>query len=381
MRSSIQVVLLFYLIIFIIDGFAQDSLPLRDSTDFEFTVERTVKHTPVKSQDSTGTCWVFSTLSFLESEMLRMGKGEVDLSEMFVVRHLYPEKAMNYFRLHGRGTFGEGGLSHDVLASIEKYGIVPEIIYPGNKSPEGIHSHFEMVAILKAMLDAVISQKNEHRTSLWKNAFLAVLDSYLGQPPVEFDYKTKSYNPLTFSQQYLDLDFTNYVELTSFLHHPYYRKFRLEIPDNWSCNSDYFNITLDELEAVVDFALQNGYSVVWDGDVGDEYYADKQKGYATVPLDEPNKGIQEEKEITAEMRQEKFDSFEATDDHLMHLVGTAHDQHGRKFYLVKDSWYANTPYRGYIYLSRSYFRLKTIAIMVHKEGVPEQIKKKLDWKN
>ena len=381
MRPLIQVVLLFYLIIFIIDGFAQDSLTLRDSTDFEFTVERTVKHTPVKSQDSTGTCWVFSTLSYLESEMLRMGKEEVDLSEMFVVRHLYPEKAMNYFRLHGRGTFGEGGLSHDVLASIEKYGIVPEIIYPGNKSPEGIHSHFEMVAILKAMLDAVISQKNEHRTVLWKNAFLAVLDSYLGQPPVEFVYKIKSYNPLTYSQQYLDLDFTNYVELTSFLHHPYYQKFRLEIPDNWSYNSDYFNITLDELEAMVDFALQNGYSVVWDGDVGDEYYADKQKGYATVPLDEPNKGIQEEKEITAEMRQEKFDSFETTDDHLMHLVGTAHDQHGRKFYLVKDSWYANTPYRGYIYLSRSYFRLKTIAIMVHKEGVPEQIKKKLDWKN
>jgi len=381
MRPLIQVVLLFYLIIFIIDGFAQDSLTLRDSTDFEFTVERTVKHTPVKSQDSTGTCWVFSTLSYLESEMLRMGKEEVDLSEMFVVRHLYPEKAMNYFRLHGRGTFGEGGLSHNVLASIEKYGIVPEIIYPGNKSPEGIHSHFEMVAILKAMLDAVISQKNEHRTVLWKNAFLAVLDSYLGQPPVEFVYKIKSYNPLTYSQQYLDLDFTNYVELTSFLHHPYYQKFRLEIPDNWSYNSDYFNITLDELEAMVDFALQNGYSVVWDGDVGDEYYADKQKGYATVPLDEPNKGIQEEKEITAEMRQEKFDSFETTDDHLMHLVGTAHDQHGRKFYLVKDSWYANTPYRGYIYLSRSYFRLKTIAIMVHKEGVPEQIKKKLDWKN
>lgn len=381
MRPLIQVVLLFYLIIFIIDGFAQDSLPLRDSTDFEFTVERTVKHTPVKSQDSTGTCWVFSTLSFLESEMLRMGKEEVDLSEMFVVRHLYPEKAMNYFRLHGGGTFGEGGLSHDVLASIEKYGIVPEIIYPGNKSPEGIHSHFEMVAILKAMLDAVISQKNEHRTVLWKNAFLAVLDSYLGQPPVEFVYKTKSYNPMNYSQQYLDLDFTNYVELTSFLHHPYYQKFRLEIPDNWSYNSDYFNITLDELEAMVDFALQNGYSVVWDGDVGDEYYADKQKGYATVPLDESNKGIQEEKEITAEMRQEKFDSFETTDDHLMHLVGTAHDQHGRKFYLVKDSWYANTPYRGYIYLSRSYFRLKTIAIMVHKEGVPEQIKKKLDWKN
>src|SRR4030042_3222029 len=143
--------------------------------------------------------------------MLRMGKEEVDLSEMFVVRHLYPEKAMNYFRLHGRATFGEGGLSHNVLASIEKYGIVPEIIYPGNKSPEGIHSHFEMVAILKAMLDAVISQKNEHRTVLWKNAFLAVLDSYLGHPPVEFVYKIKSYNPLTYSQQYLDLDFTNYV--------------------------------------------------------------------------------------------------------------------------------------------------------------------------
>jgi bleomycin hydrolase len=369
---------IFSIIVSVIDLSAEEKFLRRDSTTLEFIVEKTIKHTPVQSQDSTGTCWVFATLSFLESEIMRMNREEIDLSEMFVVRHLYPEKAMNYFRLHGRSTFGEGGLSHDVLASIKKYGMVPESIYPGNKDPEGIHSHSEMISILKAMLDAVISEKNEYRTSLWENALLAVLDIYLGQPPEEFIYKNKLYFPLTFSQYYLDLDFSDYLELTSFSHHPYYQKFRLEVPDNWSYCDDYFNLTLDELEAVVDFALQNGYSVVWDGDVGDDSYADKKTGYATVPLDGSDRAAPEEKEISAEMRQENFDNFETTDDHLMHLVGAAHDQHGRKFYLMKDSWYANTPYRGYIYLSRSYFRLKTVAIMVHKDGIPEKIRKKID---
>jgi bleomycin hydrolase len=152
----------------------------------------------------------------------------------------------------------------------------------------------------------------------------------------------------------------------------------LEIPDNWNYYGDYINLALDELEAVVDFALQNGYSVVWDGDVGDESYANEQRGYATIPLEGSDQAAAKEKEISAELRQENFDNFETTDDHLMHLVGSAHDRSGRKFYLMKDSWYANTSYQGYIYLSRSYFRLKTVAIMVHKNGIPEKIMEKIN---
>mgnify|MGYP005836016501 CR=1 FL=1 len=358
--------------------FSQEQFLKIYSDSNQFSIDKLIPHTAVKSQDSTGTCWVFSTLSFLESELLREGKEEIDLSEMFIVRHIYPEKALNYFRLHGRTTFGEGGLSHDVLAAIQRYGIVPEEIYSGKKNNSIIHHQFEMAAILKSMLDAILGLPPKHLTMEWKEALSAVLDSYLGQPPDQFRYKGRDYSPLSFAKHYLQLDLENYVELTSFLHHPFYQKFRLEIPDNWSCYQNYWNVTLDELEEVVDEAIQNGFSVVWDGDVGDKNYADENTNYAIVPMGEEGNSMENEKEITAEIRQEKFDNFETTDDHLLHLIGIAHNRNGKKFYLVKDSWYANTTYRGYIYLSRSYFRLKTVSIMLHKQGIMSSVRKKLN---
>ncbi len=358
--------------------FSQEQFLKIYSNSNQFTIDKLIPHTAVKSQDSTGTCWVFSTLSFLESELLREEKEEIDLSEMFIVRHLYPEKALNYFRLHGRTTFGEGGLSHDVLTAIQKYGIVPEEVYLGRKNNTVIHHHFELVAILKSMLDAILGLPQKHLTMEWKEALNAVLDSYLGPPPAQFRYKGREYTARSFAKNYLQLDLENYVELTSFLHHPYYQKFRLEIPDNWSCYQNYWNVTLDELEEVVDEAIQNGFSVVWDGDVGDKHYADENTNYAIVPVREGVDSLENEREITAEIRQEKFDNFETTDDHLLHVIGIAHDRNGKKFYLVKDSWYANTPYGGYIYLSRSYFRLKTVSIMLHKEGIKSSVRKKLN---
>lgn len=366
------------ILIFALTAFSQEPFSKINNDSNQFTIDKVIPHTAVKSQDSTGTCWVFSTLSFLESELLREGKDEIDLSEMFIVRHLYPEKALNYFRLHGRTTFGEGGLSHDVIAAIQKYGIVPEEVYSGRKKSSAIHHHFEMAAILKSMLDAILGLPSKHLTMEWKEALDAVLDSYLGQPPDQFRYKGREYTAKSFAKNYLQLDLENYVELTSFSHHPYYQKFRLEIPDNWSGYQDYWNVTLDELEEVVDEAIQNGFSVVWDGDVGDKHYADKNTNYAVVPVGEEVDSLENEKEITAEIRQEKFDNFETTDDHLLHVIGIAHDRKGKKFYLVKDSWYTNTPYRGYIYLSRSYFRLKTVAIMLHKQGIKSSVRKKLN---
>lgn len=367
----------FAYLVFALTGFSQEQFLKINKDSNQFIIDKVISHTPVKSQDSTGTCWAFSTLSFLESELLRQGKEEMDLSEIFIVRHLYPEKAINYFRLHGRTTFGEGGLSHDVLSAIQKYGIVPEEIYSGKKMNTTIHHHFEMVAVLKSMLDAILKLPQKHLTMEWEEAFNAVLNSYLGQPPAQFKYKGKEYSALSFAKDYLQLDLDNYVELTSFLHHPYYQKFRLEIPDNWSYYQNYWNVTLDELEEVVDIAIQNGYSVVWDGDVGDEHYANKNTNYAIVPLGEEVDSLKKEKEITVEMRQNQFDTFETTDDHLLHLIGIAHDQSGKKFYLVKDSWYAKTSYGGYIYLSRSYFRLKTVSIMLHKNGIVSSVRKKL----
>ena len=355
---------------------------------YQFTIDYEVNRTPVKSQGKTGTCWCFATTSFIESELLRLGKGEFDLSEMFVVRHTYPRKAQNYVRLHGNATFGEGSLSHDVFNTVTRFGTVPEQLYPGMLIDEKRHNHGEMFAVLKALLDAVLKVKGKLVTPKWTDAFESILDAYLGNSPENFTYKGKQYTPISFFNQVINLTLNNYIEFTSFTHHPFYDNIRLEVPDNWSYHNQYINIPIDDMEEIVDHALKNGHSVVWDGDISEKEYATFKTGYAIVPeknWDEktPEQREQEitepvaEKEITQELRQKTFDNFSTTDDHLMHIVGIAHDQNGTKFYLAKDSWDTDGRYRGYIYLSRCYFRLKTIAIMLNKEALPLDMRQQL----
>ncbi len=364
---------------------------------YVFTIKKEVKRTPVKDQYRTGTCWDFSAVSFLESELMRMGMEEIDLSEMFVVRYTYLHKAVNYIRLHGDANFSQGGQFHDVLDQIKRYGIVPEAVYPGMRIDEKRHNHREMAAVLKAILDAVLERKGKRLTPRWLEAFSAVLDVYLGEIPASFDYKGKTYTPQSFASDYLQLNLDNYIEITSYTHHPYYRKCRLEVPDNWTFNGDYYNVPIDELEGIVDYALDTGYSVAWNADISEEGFSPRDKEdhpvydraeYAIVPLKDPedltkaeskekiSKPVKE-KQVTQEMRQKTFDNFTTTDDHLMHIVGLAHDQTGAKFYLVKNSWGVDRRYKGYQYVSSPYFRLKTICIMINKHSLPPAIKTKL----
>ncbi|HDL18681.1 MAG TPA: aminopeptidase [Bacteroidetes bacterium] len=356
---------------------------------YTFTIDHVVKRTPVKNQYHTGTCWSFSTVSFLESELLRLGKEEMDLSEMFVVRNTYPLKAQNYIRLHGNATFGEGALSHDAINQIRLYGIVPENVYPGLKIGEKRHNHGEMYSVLKAMLDAVLKQNGKKVTPRWLDAFDAVLDVYLGTPPKEFKYKGKTYTAKSFLSDYLQLDLDQYIEFTSLTHHPFYQKCRVEIPDNWSCNDNYFNVPLDDLEKIADYALTNGNSFVWDGDVSERNFSSRKTGYGIVPLKdwedktEAEKKVKitepvAEKVVTQQLHQQAFNNFTTTDDHLMHVVGLAHDQNGNKFYYTKNSGGTDRKYDGYVYLSRAYFRLKIIGMMVHKDAVPPDIKARLN---
>ncbi len=376
------------LILLLVTGavFAQKKTA-KDESAYKFTVKYEVKRTPVKNQYRTGTCWCFSTISFIESEVLRKGGDEVDLSEMYVVRHAYRHKAENYIRLHGNATFGQGGQSHDVIEQIARYGIVPENIYTGMRIGEKKHNHGEMATVLKAILDGVL-KGGSRLTPRWMDAFEAVLDVYLGKVPTRFEYKGKSFTPKSFATDYLKINPDDYIELTSYTHHPFYKQCRLEVPDNWTFNDQYYNVPLNDLERIVDNALKNGYSVVWDGDVSEREFSSK-RGYAIVPAKDWEEktraerqkeitGPVEEKEITQEFRQKTFDNFTTTDDHLMHIVGIAYDQKGRKFYLTKNSGGTETKYKGYVYLSRSYFRLKTIAIMIHREALPPDIKKKLN---
>jgi bleomycin hydrolase len=344
-----------------------------------------VKATPVKDQGKTGTCWAFSTLSFIESELMRMERGEYDLSEMYLVRNIYPEKAEKYVRMHGRANFTDGGLAHDVMTTISEYGIVPEEIYMGRVSEEEKHNHHELQAVLDGMLNGLIGNK-EPLSKVWLNAYDGVLDAYLGKRPEEFKYNNKTYTPQTFVEKVLGFNPDDYIELTSFSDRPFYQQVMLEIPDNWS-NGLYYNLPIDEMIKVMENALENGYSIVWDGDISEREF-NFSKGVATVPLkDWKNKTLDEkrntgtvyepEMEITQEMRQEAFITQTTTDDHLMHIIGLVQDDNKTKYYLTKNSWGRSNKLGGYIYMSEAYIMLKSVAIMVHKDALPNKTAKKL----
>ena len=353
---------------------------------FKTTLE--LKHTPVKDQYHTGTCWCFATVSFLESELLRLGRGEFDLSEMFVVRQTYPKKALNYVQMHGNAVHQQGGQAHDVIDRLREHGIVPEAVYSGMNIGQKRHNHGEMVAVLQGMVDAVLKRQGTRLTPRWLEAYDAALDAYLGKVPVEFSWGGKEYTAKTFLANALALDLDDYVELTSYDHHPFYKKCRLEIPDNWTYNSDYYNLPLAELEAAVEQALAAGYSVVWDGDVSEKDFSTRETGYALVPekdwedkttVEREKKPLApvKEKQVTQEMRTLSLRDFSTTDDHLMHIVGLAQDQTGATFYLVKNSGGTDRKYDGYLYMSLPYFRLKTTALMVNKKSLSAELRAKL----
>jgi len=358
--------------------------------------------TPVKDQYRTGTCWSFSGLSFLESEMLRLGKPEVDLSEMFIVWHAYLDKAQKDVRVHGSLNFSAGGAFHDVTNMIRKYGIVPEEVFEGLNYGEEKHVHGEMDRVLKQHVDAVIENKNRQLSTVWLEPIEATLNAYLGEIPQKFDYEGKSYSPQSFATDFVGLNLDDYVEISSYTHHPFYSQFIIEIPDNWSWDKVY-NVPINELEEIIDYSLNNGFTVAWAADVSEKGFATSNKGVAVMPaaktedmsdaeitrwetlsdeekqkelykLDKPVSEI----EVTQEMRQTAFDNYTTTDDHGMHIIGTAKDQDGNVFYKVKNSWGEYNKYDGYFYASKPYVKLKTVAIMVHKDAIPQSIKEKLE---
>ncbi len=356
---------------------------------FQFTILKQLEATSVKNQAKTGTCWSFATSSFLESELLRMGKGRYDLSEMFVVRHIYPQKALNYVRRHGNTTFGAGSLSGDLLRTVAEYGVVPEFVYDGKFVGYSRHNHAEMDAVLKAMLDAVIANQGKRLSPAWPKAVDAVLDAYLGEVPEKFAYNGKTYTPKSFAAE-LGIKPTEYIELTSFTHHPFYSEFALEIPDNWA-NNRYYNVPLDEFMNALNHALENGYTVGWDGDVSEKEF-NKKEGVAILPLidwEEKTEAEQEqtcktpepEKEVTPELRQQYFENYATTDDHLMHITGIATDQNGTRYYITKNSWGTkDRGHDGYVYMSEAYVRAKTVSILMHRNALPENLGKRLAMK-
>jgi len=356
------------------------------SKKYHFTDIIDLEHTSVKNQASSGTCWSYSTNSFLESEMMRMGKQPIELAEIFSARCVYMDKADSYVRMHGAISWGDGGECHDVINMYAKYGAVPQEVYTGLQYGTTKNKFAEMQAILKAMLDAVVSNPNGKLTPSWKKAYMAVLDSYLGAMPEKFKFEGKTYTPKSFASERVGLHPEDYVEVSSFTTSPYYKKTILMVPDNWAMAKVY-NVEMNDLTDIIDNALNKGFTIAWAADVSEKYFSWKN-GVAFVPekdfedMDDTEKkhmfdGPMDERTITPEKRQAAFDDYETTDDHGMHIVGMAEDQNGRKYYKVKNSWGDKNDYKGYIYVSKAYVRYKTTALLLHKNGIPTQILNKL----
>jgi bleomycin hydrolase len=337
----------------------------KEKREYEFTVTKLNPTTPVKDQANTSTCWCFGTLSFIEAEIIRQGGEETDLSEMFVVRHLYPKKAQHYMRYHGNTVFWAGSLPHDAMEVLEQYGMVPDAIYPGTRAFGPPHDHGEMSAVLRAILDAVLESRRGQLSQVWPETIDAILDIYLGKIPDTFKHNGKTTTPKEFGKS-LGIRAQDYVQLTSFTHHPFFTMFAIEVPDNWSRGESY-NLPLKDFMRVLDHAIENGFTAVWDGDNGEKGYH-KSDGVATIP--------QTEKEVTQALRQKFFETHATTDDHLMHVVGTATDQAGERYFIVKDSYGTQEKqHEGFIHMSRAYVRGKTISIMVHRDAIPADLRK------
>ena len=384
---------------FCISGMAQEA----KKEGFEFTVVKENPITSIKNQNRAGTCWSYSGLAFIESELLRMGKGEHDLAEMFIVHNTYLDRADKAVRTHGDVSFSQGGSFYDVLYAMKHYGLVPESeMRPGVMYGDTLSNHNELSAVSDAVVAAIARQKslqkNANNELLWKKAVEAVHDIYLGERPESFTYNGKEYTPKSFYES-LGLNADDYVSLTSYTHHPFYSSFVLEIQDNWRWAPSY-NLPIDELMEVFDNAIMKGYTIAWGSDVSEDGFS--RNGVAVLPDADKaqelsgsdmarwlkmkpeekklNTKPQPQKWATQEARQAAYDNFETTDYHGMQIYGIAKDQAGNEYYMVKNSWGKSGTYEGIWYASKAFARYKTMNIVVHKDALPKAIAKKLGIK-
>ena len=367
--------------------------------EYQFTTVKENPVTSVKNQYRSGTCWCFSALSFVESEILRTKGYELDLSEMFVVGKSYRDRAVKYVRLDGHLNFAAGSSFGDVLHVINDYGIVPQEAMPGFNYGTDKPEHNELDAVLKGYVDAVKKNPNRTLSTAWLNGFDGIVEAYFGEYPETFVYEGVEYTPATFAE-HIGFNYDDYVNITSFTHHPFYEPFIIEVCDNWRWDSAY-NLPMDEMMEVMYNAIENGYTIAWGSDVSEKGFT--RDGLAVMPVEEKKAAAGSDQErwvgkaaetpqeevkselpqemvITQEMRQDGYDRKTTTDDHGMHIYGLAKDQNGTNYFLVKNSWGETGKYNGIWYASDAFVRYKTLNIVVHKDALPKHIAKKLGIK-
>lgn len=349
----------------------------RKPSQYRFQPVSDIPTTPVADQQSSGTCWCFSTTSFLETEILRITGQETDLSEMYFVRCAYIYKARNYIMRQGAARLSEGGLNHDPVISAAEFGMVPQSVYTGLVGKDSMHNHYRLFEELKERVDGY-AQKKLRPATAWKEEVPAILDKYLGPGVKTFTWKGNTYTPQSFMAA-TDLRLSDYVTITSFTHEPFYKRFILNIPAN-HLNESFYNLPLDEYMANIDHALASGYSLALDTDATENGFADGLAVVADRQEDE-EKILTEpapEKNVTQAYRQQEFENFNTTDDHNMHITGKVQDQTGKIYYKVKNSWGVRSGKDGYYYMSIPYIRLKSISVMLHKNGLTDSTRARLN---
>ena len=359
-------------------AFAQENKEEKEPV-YQFKETVNVPHTAVDNQGSSGTCWCFAGIGFVEAEILRMYGKEFNLSEMFTVRQAWTEKVAKFVRMHGGSSLSQGGEVCDVLYMINKYGMMPEADYSGKVIGEERHMHSEMNEVIASVARAIVKNGNKKISPAGPKAVQGVLDAYLGDVPADFVMDGKKYTPKSFAEAY-PINPTDYIEICSFTSDPYYKPCMVEIPDNWTWTPAY-NMPLDELMQAVDYALEHGYTLGWAQDVSNPGFSRKE-GVGIVPEDPKDPKLWEEivaeKQVTDEIHQTAYDNWDAGDDHSMLVVGIAKDQNGTKYYKIKNSWGEAGPHKGYWYCSEQYLRQYTIFFTLHKDALSKSMKKSLN---
>ena len=370
----------------------------KDSVVYEVIKENAI--TPIKDQNQSGTCWSYSAFAFFESEILRMGKGEVDLCESFLVFNTYMDRADKAIRTHGDASFSQGGSFYDAIYCLKNYGLVPQSAMPAPGTPYGdsLFNANQLDAVTTAYVEALAKGKLKKINPVWRKDLNAIYTNYFGALPTEFEVNGKKFTPKSYAAE-LGLNPDDYVSLTSYMHQPFYSKFILEIQDNWRWAESY-NLPLDEFMQVMDEAVRNGYTFAWGSDVSEKGF-NARTGVASVPSNgkandktgsdaarwtgDNFKGAviatgDDEMTITQEMRQVAYDNWETTDDHGMQIYGLAKDQNGKEYFMVKNSWGEYGPYKGMFYATKAFVAYKTMNIVIHKDALPKKIAKSLGIK-